>query len=246
MGNKDNRLLTVTDLSVSLMSRVVLSQLNLTFAPNQLHFVIGPNGSGKTTFLKSIAQLLPYQGTIALGTESLGNLHARQIARHLAWVPQKVSPRLPLRVFDYVLMGRFPYLNWLGQYSTEDHLATEQALSRLQLSSFQGRLVNELSGGEQQKVAIARALAQNTDWILLDEPVQSLDPFARDQIFELMFDLAQSGKTLICSTHHLEPCQLTRTIGIRDGVVVMDEKNPQFDRDRLESLYGAHFSEKNT
>ena len=75
-------------------------------------------------------------------------------------------------------------------------------------------MVNEISGGEQQKVAIARAIAQDTDWILLDEPAQSLDPYAREQIFDLMQKLTQSGKTLIASTHHLDPCQHTRTIGI--------------------------------
>lgn len=240
------RSLTVTGLNVDLGARQVLHDLELTFAAGQLHFLIGANGSGKTTLLRALGQLLPYRGHIRWGDNDLQRWNARQVARLMAWVPQSYVPHQPLSVYAYVLMGRFPYLNWLGQYQAADHHAAQRAITRMRLAPLQHRPINQLSGGERQKATIARALCQETDIILLDEPAQSLDPLARQQLFDLLFELADEGKTLLCSTHHLQPCNSARVVALAQGKVVLDQHRPQFDAATMEKIYGAHSSPKNS
>jgi iron complex transport system ATP-binding protein len=192
-------------------------------------------------------QSIPYCGEVSLADKNLADCSPSQVARHLALVPQFVAPHRHLSVYDYVLLGRYPYLNWLGNYRRYDHEQAQKALARFGLSDLGPRYMHQLSGGERQKVILSRALCQQTKVILLDEPAQSLDPLARQELWDLLFSLAHEGQNLICTTHHLDPLAhpLARGLALRDGCIALDPIPPDPAGWSLESIYGAGTYQKN-
>jgi len=232
--------LQVHQLHVRRQGHTILRGIDLTFSDHSVHFIIGQNGSGKTTLLRCLGQALPYQGEIVLLGRSLGQYHARQLARQLAWVPQDLPAYPQLSTYQFVLMGRFPYLDWLGTYRQVDHQTAASAMQRLGITDLRDRALHRLSGGERQKAAIARALCQQTPILMLDEPGQSLDPLARRDLTRLLFSLASDeGKTILCSTHDLEPLRLpgAKVIGLKAGQVVWQQPGGQPEEALLEAVY---------
>lgn len=154
----------------------VLSQVDLCLEPGRVVGVIGPNGAGKSTLVRLLSRLLtPDQGRIELNGRELSRWSRRELARVLAVVPQ--DPQLPpsFSVWEMVLLGRTPYLGWLGRESSADRDAARQAMVETGIWHLAHRLVSRLSGGEQQRVVVARALAQEPQVLLLDEPTSHLD-----------------------------------------------------------------------
>lgn len=209
-------------LSVKKRDRVILEDISVSFA-NGLTYVVGLNGSGKTTLLKCLAQLIPYEGKIWLDQLPLDKLSPKVLAQKISVVPQHLNIPVKIRVYDFVLMGRFPYLNWLGNYQKADHESVNRQLEALAIADLAHRYLDEISGGELQKACIARALCQDTPILLLDEPGQSLDPKNKIHLYRQLETLAQAGKTLICATHDLEPLDNpeVQVVGIRAGEVVL-------------------------
>lgn len=154
-------------------ARPVLRNLDLDVATNEWLGLIGPNGSGKTTLLRVLAGLLRFEGELLVGGEA--NLSRRRRARTIALVPQNPSIPPAMTVGEYVLLGRNPHISYLGAERRADVDAAEAALELLDVASFRHRPVTEMSGGEQQRVVLARALAQEPAILLLDEPTSALD-----------------------------------------------------------------------
>jgi iron complex transport system ATP-binding protein len=166
--------------------------------------VIGPNGAGKSTLLRAVGGLLAYTGTVELFGAPGTALRRRDRARIVAMVMQSPIVPVGMTVFDYVLLGRTPYIAPLGRESTTDLDAAGTVLERLDLTAFAGRELATLSGGERQRVYLARALAQGASLLLLDEPTSALDIGHQQEVLELVDRLRRDdGLTVIATTHDL-------------------------------------------
>jgi len=165
--------LTVADLSFSYNSHPVLSGVGFELPPGRILGVLGVNGAGKSTLLKSINRILrPRTGVVMVDGRDVGRMSRNEAARRFGYVPQQHTGDA-LTVFDTVLLGRKPYIKWAA--SEQDLLMVERILERLGLAGLARRTMDQLSGGERQKVIIARALVQEPDVMILDEPTSNLD-----------------------------------------------------------------------
>ena len=189
---------------VTLDRKPILHGVDLTVASGSWHAVLGPNGAGKSTLLKAIVGIIAHQGDIRVGGEEVAKLSAKHRARLIAYVPQQ--PQLPgdMTFAEYVLLGRTPHLGYLGVESRTDRAVAHGALERLDLGGFAGRRLGAMSGGERQRVVLARALAQQTGALLLDEPTTALDLGHQQQVLDLVDGLrATEGLTVVSTLHDL-------------------------------------------
>ena len=211
----------------------VIDSLSLKFT-HELTYLTGLNGSGKTTLLHCLSGLIDFKGEVLINNSSLSSISRKKRAALFAFVLQKTSIPYQIKIYDLILSGRFPHLNWLGTYQEEDFNIVDLYLQKLEIGHLKYRRIDQVSGGELQKAFIARALVQDTPIILLDEPAQSLDPKNKAYIYHLLRELADSGKTIICSTHDLDPLIYpeVRVVGLKAGKVVFDERGGEL-RDRL-------------
>lgn len=184
----------------------VQSGLNLTAERGELIVLVGKNGCGKSTLLRSIACLQPiYEGIILLKGKNITNLSPAKRARLLSIVLTEQQSVASFTVKELISIGRDPYTGWLGNLSEEDDSIISIAIDQTYLNGFEERNIHELSDGERQRVFIARALAQDTPLIILDEPTSHLDLPNRINILLLLQKLArETGKTILISTHELE------------------------------------------
>jgi iron complex transport system ATP-binding protein len=181
--------------------------------------LIGANGAGKTTLLRAIAQLQRHDGTVQVAGRAIGDLPRRQRARLVAYVPQK--PHLPadMTVIDYTLLGRTPHIGYFGAESAGDRRHCAALLERLDLATMAGRILDTLSGGELQRVVLARALAQDAPVLLLDEPTSALDLSRRVDTLELVDELRRGwGLTVVSALH-----DLTLAAQFADRLILMSE-----------------------
>lgn len=169
-------MLEIKSLFVSYGSRQALNDISLEVKAGELLVVIGPNGAGKSTLIRAVSGALPLvHGSVHVNGLDLSRLSPSQRARQIAVVPQARHLPAAVTVYQSVLMGRTPYLGWLGHTGQQDHHSAHAALERTRCLELVERPVGELSGGEQQRVLLARALAQETPVLLLDEPTTHLD-----------------------------------------------------------------------
>lgn len=198
-------MIELRDFSIGYGSRQLLAGVSTRFPGGCLTALIGRNGSGKSTLLRTIAGLNPrYQGDILIDGQNLRSLSAPQLARRVAFVNTERT-RIPnLRCRDVVAIGRAPYTNWIGRMQETDREAVESALEAVGMADYAGRTMDTMSDGECQRVMIARALAQDTPTILLDEPTSFLDIPNRYELVNLLLSLAHDrGKCILFSTHEL-------------------------------------------
>jgi iron complex transport system ATP-binding protein len=187
------------------VTKVVKSGITLEALPRELVAIIGENGVGKSTLLKTLGGFLPpLEGQLTIGEKSITEYQEKELAKLLSYVSTE-QIRVPnLNVYDLVSLGRYPHTNWFGKLLTEDRLLIEEAIVAVGLQGFEDRLVNNLSDGERQKVMIARALAQDTPIIILDEPTAFLDLSNKFELVHILQQLARTkGKTILFSTHDL-------------------------------------------
>jgi len=197
-------MIELRDVTVRLGGRPVVDRVTATVGRGEWVALIGPNGAGKTTLLRAVARLVPFTGSIALEGRSTGTLRRTELARLLAVVPQEPSTPPWMTVGEYVLLGRTPHLGALAKESGRDREAAARALDRLDLLDYRERRLGTLSGGEKQRVVVARALAQEARIVLLDEPTASLDIGHQQQALELLDVLrAESELTLVAAMHDL-------------------------------------------
>ncbi len=183
----------------------VLQDINLSAAPGEMIALIGSNGIGKSTLLRTLAGFQPwFEGDIVFQGKSLKNLTPKQSSRILSFVSTEIIRVPNLTVFDLVAYGRFPYTNWIGMLDNSDKELISDAIQKVGLKGFEKRQVLQISDGERQRAMIARALAQDTPVIVLDEPTAYLDVSNKYEIFHLLQELAvQKNKTIVLSTHDL-------------------------------------------
>jgi ABC-type cobalamin/Fe3+-siderophores transport system ATPase subunit len=185
-------------------SRPAVAEVTFAAHPGIITAVTGPNGSGKSTLVRALLRRVPLErGRIAIGEVPLHSLSPRLAARRVAVVPQREEPAFPLTVGEYIALGRFPYAGaWRGT-TQADRDAVEAAVARAAVATLVDRQTDELSGGEWQRVRIARALAQGGACLVLDEPTTFLDVAHEMAVFELLAELAQSGMAVLLITHQL-------------------------------------------
>jgi iron complex transport system ATP-binding protein len=185
---------------------VLARDLNLIIEPGQVIGLLGPNGCGKSTLLRTLAGLQPpVAGSVSVMGQTIRSNQVRHTARMLSVV---LTDRIDVRnltVHQLVSMGRYPFTDWLGRAGSTDHERIAMALEQVRLQSFSNRFFNELSDGEQQRTLLAKALAQDTPLIILDEPTAHLDLPNRISIMRLLRNLADNtGKSILFSTHDLD------------------------------------------
>jgi iron complex transport system ATP-binding protein len=176
----------------------VVDDATLSVAAGEVVGLIGPNGAGKTTLMRGALGLLPHRGR-----SSLTDLPPAERARHAAWLPQSREIAWPVSVETLVTLGRTPHLSAGQRPGPADRAVIADAMATMGLSGFEARAATELSGGEQARVVIARALAQDTPLVLADEPIAGLDPGHQIATMTAFAALAQRGKALVVSLHDL-------------------------------------------
>lgn len=201
-------------------SRVVAGPLDLTVCGGQLICLLGPNGSGKSTLLRTLAGLQPASsGRVLLDGLPLKSLKASVIARKLSLVLSEKVTGSNLDVYNLIALGRYPYSGWFGKLSAEDRAMIVRAAELTDTTGFLDRKLDSLSDGECQKVMLARAIAQDTPIVVLDEPTAHLDLPSRLKLMQLLYNLArETGKAIIVSTHELDlALQASDLIWLMDG-----------------------------
>nr|WP_314418008.1 ABC transporter ATP-binding protein [uncultured Erwinia sp.] len=192
-------------LSAGYGKQIIVDDISLTIPAKKMTVLVGANGSGKSTLLTTIARMLaPLGGSVMLDGKSIHQQPTKAVARQLGMLPQ--SPLLPegLTVFELVSRGRYPWQNFMRQWSDADEAAVEEALRLTGTAEFAHLPVDSLSGGQRQRCWIAMALAQQTQTILLDEPTTFLDLRYQVEILELLHDLTRlHGRTVVVVLHDL-------------------------------------------
>jgi iron complex transport system ATP-binding protein len=199
-------ILEARDLSVRYpgIDRPAVDLVSLAVGAGQLIAIVGPNGSGKTTLLRALLGLLPLSsGSAMVRGRAIGQWPRAELARVVGVVPQSEERIFPLRVRESVMLGRYARLGALGREGKADRAAVEAAMQRADVTAFAERRVDTLSGGEWQRVRVARALAQEPDALVLDEPTASLDVRHEMEVFELIRQLVSAGLAGLVVTHHL-------------------------------------------
>jgi len=185
--------------------RPALEEVSVRVLPGTLYAVLGPNGSGKSTLMKALLGNVPLAGgEVRLDGRSLGGWDRRELARSVGAVTQTETVAFPITVRELVAMGRYPHLGALRPEGPHDRAAVRAALEHCDATSLAHREVGTLSGGEFQRVRIARALAQEPRALVLDEPTASLDIRHEMEILGLLRDSADRGITVLLITHHLD------------------------------------------
>lgn len=199
-------MIRLENISLGYGSRTLLGEVSAHFAAGQLTALVGRNGAGKSTLLRALAGLEPLQsGQITIGGSSIAELDGAEAARRVAFVATDKVRIANLPCEDLVALGRAPYTNWIGRLQAVDREIVADALAKVGMSDFARKTMDRMSDGECQRVMIARALAQQTPVILLDEPTAFLDMPNRYELCRLLQRLAHDEqKTIIFSTHELD------------------------------------------
>lgn len=196
--------LSAQNISYAYNGGFALEGVSFEASAGQLIGLVGPNGAGKSTLLKLLAGInKPDSGEVLLDGSIVADLDAGEVAGKIAYLPQQRRAHWAISVETLVGLGRLPYSGFLGGIDANGSDAVARALELMDIKDFSNRSVSELSGGEQARVFVARALAQETDVILADEPVAGLDPGHQLGLFEVFRHLAQDGRTIFVALHDL-------------------------------------------
>jgi iron complex transport system ATP-binding protein len=236
-------LLHTRDLGWKIGGATIVENIDLSVNRGELVGVIGPNGAGKTTLLRLLAGLLvPSKGTVYLEGRNLAAMDARSRARKLAFMSQETAQSFPFTVMEILLMGRYPHLGRFERESEEDHEKARRTLSYVGLSGLENRGFGALSGGERQLVLFAKALVQDTETLVLDEPTSNLDIRHQDRIFSMAQELAGEKRAVLTSVHNLGVAAqyCSRLLLLEKGRVAADGRPEQVLRsDILDRVYAV-------
>ncbi|MEK8179650.1 ABC transporter ATP-binding protein [Flavobacterium buctense] len=219
-------ILSSNDLSIGYYSKrenhVVAENLNLNLVAGQLISLVGANGIGKSTLLRTLTGIQkPLKGAVFLNERNIHDFQPLELAQNLSLVLTEKLPPSNLTVFELIALGRQPYTNWLGNLSAEDHQKINQAIELTHIEHLVYKKYHEISDGQLQIVLIARALAQDTPLIILDEPTTHLDLLHKVSVFKLLKKLTkETGKCILFSTHDID-----LAIQLSDEMIVMTEDN---------------------
>jgi iron complex transport system ATP-binding protein len=239
-------ILSAHDLTIGYRDRVVGSGLDVSLRTGQVLALLGPNGSGKTTLLKTLLGLLPPRdGEVRLADRPLGSYSARERAKRIAYVPQSHTATFAFMVETVVLMGRTAHGTIFSRPSTADRVIAARMLERFGIAHLAERPYTEISGGERQLTLLARALAQEPQFVVLDEPTASLDFGNQGRVMQEIRALGASGHGVLFTTHDPNHAMraANRAFLLRQGKCIADgEVRAVLNRTQLEALYGAKLS----
>ncbi|HNX39932.1 MAG TPA: ABC transporter ATP-binding protein [Methanothrix sp.] len=232
--------ITIKNLTFSYNSHRILDGLNISIESSEVVSLVGPNGSGKTTLLKCMDRILRPKGSILLDGREMESLSRQDVARQIGYVPQSSSTPLATTVFDTVLMGRRPHIGWRVGQTDLDRVA--EVLERLHLEDLAMRDFSQLSGGQKQKVLIARALAQEPAVLLLDEPTSNLDMLHQLEVMETVSSLVrEKGISAVMAIHDLNLASRfsDRLVMLKDGSVFAEgEPGALLSEENISRVYG--------
>ncbi|MBW4528902.1 MAG: ABC transporter ATP-binding protein [Phormidium tanganyikae FI6-MK23] len=197
--------LTTQNLTLAYDKTTIVQDMTLAIPTGKVTALVGANGCGKSTLLRGLARLLkPMSGAVYLDSKSIFRRSTKEVAQQLGLLPQNPIAPEGLTVKDLVAQGRYPYQNWLQQWSAQDERIVQRALETTDLAGFGNRALDTLSGGQRQRAWIAMALAQDTDILLLDEPTTFLDLAHQIEVLDLLYELnQQQGRTIVMVLHDL-------------------------------------------
>jgi manganese/zinc/iron transport system ATP- binding protein len=239
MNGTDPHPLSVRDLNVAYRRQVVLWDATADFPDEHLVAIVGPNGAGKSTLLKASLNLIPkVSGAITFWG------HPYQEVRHrVAYVPQRetVDWDFPVNAREVVTMGLYRKVGWFRPVRKSHRDRAQAALERVGLGSFGDRQISQLSGGQQQRVFLARALVQEADLYLMDEPFASVDAATEQAIVQVLHDLKNQGKSVVCVHHDLETIRdfFDYAVLLNMRVVAQGSIEQVLTRDNLAKSYGG-------
>lgn len=235
--------LRLAHVSVTLDRTDAVRDVSLEVARGEWIALIGANGAGKTTLLRAVAGLVRFRGEIAVEGAQVGVTGRRDLARRLALVPQIPHTPPGMTVGEYVLLGRTPHISYFATETRADRDAVQRALRQLALLRFAGRVLGSLSGGELQRVVLARALAQEAPILLLDEPTNALDLGRQQEVLELVERLRREVElTVVCTMHDLTLAgQYADRLGLLDlgRLVAVGAPAEILSEDVISAYYGA-------
>jgi len=220
----------------------VLTRVCFELAQSEMLGIVGPNGAGKSTLIRCINRILnPQKGYILLDEKKITEMHRMELAKKMGYIPQSTSQTFPATVFDTVLLGRRPHIGWRS--SEEDNEKVLDVLELMDIEDLAMRDINELSGGQEQRVYIARALAQEPEVLLLDEPTSNLDIQHQLEVMEIIKDLVMNkGISAIMAVHDLNLASryTDRVIIMKEGKI-FDAGNPSdvLTPENIRSVYNV-------
>ncbi|NGM82662.1 ABC transporter ATP-binding protein [Paenibacillus sp. 7124] len=195
-------MLEIQDLTCGYDGKPVVRDVSFSVKAGEIMCLLGPNGAGKTTLFKTLLSFLkPLGGTISIDGQSTAGWSRQMLARAIGYVPQAHSAPFPYRVIDVVTMGRTAHLGWFAAPNAKDKRIADEALHSLQIHPLRDRIYTELSGGERQMVLVARALAQRSDILIMDEPTSNLDFGNQIRMLEQIRLLSNRGMTVVMTSH---------------------------------------------
>jgi len=238
------KILDIENISLNFRDKSVLFDVSFSVEQGEFFVIIGPNGAGKTSLLKVLSGLQNIQqGSLTIKDKNISKYRRRNLSQIMAIVPQQIEVGFPFTVADTVIMGRTPHLGILGMEGDEDHDIAREAMEFTEVAHLADRKLYQLSGGELQRVIIARAICQQPEIILLDEPTTALDPAHQLKIMDLMEKFRrEQGITIVMVSHDLNLASMygDRLLLLKDGrVVKTGEPGSVLDREILEESYGC-------
>ncbi len=236
-------MLRITDLHIEAGGTKIIKDISFDVIKGEYMSVIGPNGAGKSTILKSLCRILPVaSGSVELSGKNLSVYTQKELATRITYIGQ--LPPNDFTVREFIFFSRYPYLSPFKGVTAEDRKKIEDSMKITFTSEFAGRKLSELSSGERQRVAVASALAQDTEIILFDEPVTHLDPFYDSQISELIYNVKKSRNiTVINATHNLNNAlkYSDRILAIKSGRLEFLKKADEAGSEDMSRLFGIEF-----
>lgn len=235
-------MIKVSNISCGYGPKEVLKDVSFSIDKGEVLSILGANGSGKSTLLKSMVGLLPYEGNISIDNRDTKSLTPKERASLVAYVPQSSSIPFDFDVLEIVLMGRFHTSSFNFSFSKKDKEEAYEALKQVGIEDFKTRVFKNLSGGERQLVLIARALAQKSKIIIMDEPVTGLDLGNQMQLLDLISTLSNDGKIIIQTTHYPDHAlRVSSQVLWLDKGQVLDFGSPRevINPQRIYDVYGV-------
>ncbi len=215
--------LSADNLTLQHGKTTIIESLNLTLPLGKVTAIVGPNGCGKSTLLNGLSRIHhPIGGTVLLNGKDIHNYPSKEVARKLALLPQDTISPDGINVEELIRFGRHPHQSTMKQWKMSDQEAIDYALNAADLNGLKDRLLNTLSGGQRQRAWIAMSIAQETPLLLLDEPTSALDLGHQIEVFELIKELSEEGKTIAMVVHDLpSACRYAdHIVAMKDGKIV--------------------------
>jgi iron complex transport system ATP-binding protein len=236
--------LTVDAVSVQIGQKLILQNISFAAKSGEFIGIIGPNGAGKSTLLRGIRGMSPLSsGEVQVLEQSIQRLGDKQMARIVAYMQQEVNVGFGFTAQEVVLAGRYPYLKWWQNEQSEDYQIAQKYMAFTGVDLLADKPVQQMSGGERQRVMLAKVLAQETPLIFLDEPTASLDLVYQEEIFRYCKAMCKQGKTVLIIAHDIKLAAkfCSRLLLLADGAVVADGPPAQvITVPNLEKAYGLH------